>query len=579
MDIDRIINSRVVKIKYIFKVYDTDFTEIDDISKYIVGAPNISIEADNDVRRSCDFNLVASKKFNSSWIWTNKILSISINLYKDYEADLYEREDLGYYVISSVTETDTLESHLIHVSCVDFMGLLNGTVNGVMLGNGADEYIIPAGSGSIKNIITQTILDSGIFQEWQKNRIFVPDIKIITDSEETDKTPYDISVSVGSTYYDLLKEIMTLTPNIQMFFDKHGSFIVTEIPNGIDEPISITNEQMQKIIIGEERSLDYGSIKNTIEIYGEQYNSDMIFSILYTDGSRDENGYIVGGHTAYVVCDTDTWTQGYADKQNENMIITITKNDIIIVDNQNENLTNFTYDTIVVLDSITIEGREYDEQTYSPQGGIDDKNYYTATSIKEAFSTEDHHDKTGLQKYTVLTTINIQFTEFPNINGITYKYAYDTDNVPANCYLCNFRLCDNTNNIRNVKRAIFLAFQPYCKIEETNTASPYHKNKIGVRRVVLTGGDYENIYCQSLANDRAKYELYNLCRVNDSVTVECIALYGIDVNQLIELELDSEVLGENDTTSNLFMIKSISYSELTMSLTLNRYYPNIENIV
>lgn len=568
MDIDRIINSRVVKIRYILKVYDTDFTEIDDISKYIVGAPNISIEADNDVRRSCDFNLVASKKFDSSWIWTNKILSLSINLYKDYDADLYEREDLGYYVISSVTESDTLESHLIHVSCVDFMGLLNGTVNGVMLGNGADEYIIPAGSGSIKNIITQTILDSGIFQEWQKNRIFVPDIKIITDSKETDKTPYDISVSVGSNYYDLLKEIMALTPNLQMFFDKHGSFIVTEIPNGIDEPISITNEQMQKILIGEERSLDYGSIKNTIEIYGEIYNSDVSFSICYTNGT-----------TAYVVCDPDTWTQAYEDKQNENMILTITKDDLIIVNNQNVSLTNFTYDTIVVLDYITKDGRAYDAGTYKPQNGIEDKDYYTATSIKEAFTTADSNNNTGLQKYTELTTINIDFNEFPNINGITYKYSYDTDIVPANCYLCNFRITGNDSNIRNIKNAIFLAYQPYCKIEETNTSSPYHKDKIGIRRAVLTGGEYDNIYCQALANDRAKYELYNLCRINDSVTVECIALYGIDVNQIVELELDSEVLGENDTTSNLFMIKSISYNELTMTLTLNRYYPNLENVI
>ena len=568
MDIDRIINSRIVKIKYIITVYDTDFAEIADISKYIVGAPNINIEADNDVRRSCDFNLVASKKFDSSWIWTNNILSLSINLYKDYDTELYEREDLGYYVISSVTESDTLESHLIHVSCVDFMGLLNGTVNGVMLGNSADEYIIPAGSGSIKDIITQTILDSGIFKEWQKNRIFVPDIKIITDSKETDKTPYDISVSVGSNYYDLLKEIMTLTPNLQMFFDKHGSFIITGIPNGIDEPISITNEQMQKILIGEERSLDYGSIKNTIEIYGEVYNSDIVFSIVYTSGT-----------TAYIVCDPDTWTQAYDDKQNENMIVTVTKEDLIIVNNQDVNLTNFTYDTIVVLDYITKDGREYDAGTYNPSNGIEDKDYYTATSIKEAFNTSDSDNRTGLLKYTELTRINIEFNEFPNINGITYKYAYDTNIVPANCYLCNFRLPDVSNNITNIKNAIFLAYQPYCKIEETNTASPYHKDKIGVRRAVLTGGEYDNIYCQSLANDRAKYELYNLCRINDSVSVECIALYGIDVNQLVELKLDSEILGENDTTSNLFMIKSISYNELTMSLTLNRYYPNLENVI
>lgn len=567
MDIDSIIKNRIVKTKYIIKVYNDNFVEIDDISKYLVGIPNLNIEADNDVRRSCDFNIVASNKFNSTWIWTNKILSLTLRTYTDYIHDIYEQDELGYFVISTVTETDNLDSHTVHLSCVDFMGLLNGSVNGTMLGNGADEYIIPAGSGSIKDIIVQTVKDSGIFKEWQYNRIFVPDITIITDSEVSDKVPYDINVSVGSTYYDMLKEILTLTPNLQMFFDNHGNFIVTDIPNGIDEPISITNEQMQKILIGEERSLDYGNIKNTIEIYGEIYNSDVSFNILYANGT-----------TAYVTGDAEIWEQAYEDKQNENLIFTVTKEDLIIVNNQNVDLSNFTYTTIVILDYITKDGRKYDAGTLS---NINDNAYYTSTNIKEAFTTEDSEHNTGLQKYEVLATITIQFTEFPNINGITYKYAYDTDVVPANCYLCNFRLnqVENGQNLQNITNAIFLAYQPYCKIEETNTESPYHKDKIGVRRAVLTGGEYDNIFCQSLANDRAKYELYNQCRINDSVTVECIAVYGIDVNSIIELVLDSEVLGENDTTNNLFMVKSISYSGLTMSLTLTRYYPSLENVI
>ena len=103
--------------------------------------------------------------------------------------------------------------------------------------------------------------------------------------------------------------------------------------------------------------------------------------------------------------------------------------------------------------------------------------------------------------------------------------------------------------------------------------------------MVCMGGDYENIFNQAQCDDRARYELYNRCRVNDTITATTISIFNIDVNEIIELILPENILGLNDVNvtnaelGNKFIIKEISYGGATMTMTLMRYYPNLEDII
>jgi hypothetical protein len=98
-------------------------------------------------------------------------------------------------------------------------------------------------------------------------------------------------------------------------------------------------------------------------------------------------------------------------------------------------------------------------------------------------------------------------------------------------------------------------FQPRAEIKETNPESPFYVDgTVGDIRIVLSGGDYDNIPTSELALERAKWELYTRCRLLDSLQLTCIPIYWLDVNSLISITLPTE------TEPKLFIVKEISIS-------------------
>lgn len=567
-----VLNKRIIKHNYIVKVLDKDFSEIPngDLSPFLITAPSINISADNDVRRTCSFDLKVTNRLDFSNFWTDKYIKVQIKVYDDIYTERYHIQQLGVFAISTPSETYDINNKVIHLSCLDLMGCINGSIKGSLLGNGADEYVIPASkvddvndNSSISNAIIQTVIDSGIFLEedtyGQNSKIIVPEISIEIDGVERTirNIPYDIKVSADGTYYDVLSELLALIPTYQMYFDEDANFIVSKIPSGEYEDVTLTNDMMQKVLIGYERSLDYGSIKNEIEVYGGTFDGDINTSIVYADTTN---------HIAYVIVSDAYWEQYYGSTNSstpvENLTYVISKPETIVVNNQNVNISSFYFNRFVVLSEYT---------RYSTPDSLD----YTENYIRDY----------GYNSSALITraTYNINFSDFMATagSGISYMYYDGTTTLPtytpANCSVFSFRVTSSSCK--------YVGYQPYCKIVETNTNSPFHASKIGARRMVCMGGEYENIFNQAQCDDRAKYELYNRCRVNDTVTTTTISIFNIDVNELVELVLPENILGLNDVNvtnselGNKFMIKEISYGGATMTMTLMRYYPNLEDII
>lgn len=117
---------------------------------------------------------------------------------------------------------------------------------------------------------------------------------------------------------------------------------------------------------------------------------------------------------------------------------------------------------------------------------------------------------------------------------------------------------------------------PYAKVQDTKKNSPFSvKSSIGVINKVLCGGEYDNITTDSLAQQRANWELYNYCRINDSVTINTIPNFLSDVNVLTEITLPNGYYDKEDETEK-YMIKSINVSggsQPTQSINMVKYYP------
>lgn len=114
--------------------------------------------------------------------------------------------------------------------------------------------------------------------------------------------------------------------------------------------------------------------------------------------------------------------------------------------------------------------------------------------------------------------------------------------------------------------------QAYGYAENDNPDSPFYVNgTIGeIRLAPLYGGDYENIYTDDLATQRAEYELYLHSNMNDTITLTCVTVPWLDVNILVEYTTQ-----RNNVTSQ-YLIKSISYglaAKENMTVKMMKYYP------
>lgn len=165
-----------------------------------------------------------------------------------------------------------------------------------------------------------------------------------------------------------------------------------------------------------------------------------------------------------------------------------------------------------------------------------------------------------------------------NINSFGAKPLYESYNNGQG----TFPTLSTDSNVYYVARYqedddyfLFLGeVTPQAEYKEENPNSPFWINgTMGEVRIVLSGGEYENIYTTELALDRAKWELYKRCRLQDSITISCIPIYWLDVNWLVEITLPNKN-GKEETEK--YIIKSIntvfSVGGL-QSIQLMKYYP------
>lgn len=103
---------------------------------------------------------------------------------------------------------------------------------------------------------------------------------------------------------------------------------------------------------------------------------------------------------------------------------------------------------------------------------------------------------------------------------------------------------------------------------ERSSNSRFSINEIGDLAIVLEGGDYDNLYTDTNCDAYARYELYNRCKIYDGVQINCVPVYWLDVNEVIEITLPNKY-GKEITAR--YLINNISISD-TQSISLTRLY-------
>ena len=102
------------------------------------------------------------------------------------------------------------------------------------------------------------------------------------------------------------------------------------------------------------------------------------------------------------------------------------------------------------------------------------------------------------------------------------------------------------------------------------TVNPVTGRIEGEIRQVLSGGEYSNIYTTELAYERAEYENWLRCRMQDTIDIELILVPWMEIND--KISYTSPVYEEVYT----WLVQDIDYdfTNWTMTVKASRFYPN-----
>ena len=333
----------------------------------------------------------------------------------------------------------------------------------------------------------------------------------------TDTTvPYDLEFSTGTTSYDILKKLVELNSSWEMFFDVNGSLIIQPTPMLYEDDVILTADEMYPLVISEASKDSFSNVRNISEIWGMNIDSSYHSENCTTTNS----GY-------NVVFDDLLFTD---EKR-------ISNNTILSVKISSDNIEN-------------------------PQFIITGKYNDLGTQTSEKVTLEPLY----------LYTSNGEILEAGTLKkDICYCIKY----YKSKLYLMGqFRvhgMCIETNKSptdeeKEQNKTKYNCENIYYSVEPE---SPYCIEKIGERLQVLNGDDYENIYSDELAVERAKWENWKKTRRQETITIETLDIPWLDVNCKIEYKsfIDGEI--------HQYIVKNInsSASNGTMTIELMRFYP------
>lgn len=459
------------------ELLNSSFKIVDQLEGDLI-SDDISISASSDVRRTYNCTLfVTDSTFEiakDSKIWIDRIIRPYIGM-KDLRTGQIVWYLMGTYKMSSTNVTYDATTHTLSLTCNDLMCSLETEYGGIV--GHAYQYKIKAGE-DVRTSIIGLLNDAKI-----KNY----NIGLISE-----KIPYDLEFDYGSSYYDMLHQILELfVEGWQMYFDINGTFIWEPIPLAIEDSIVLDNTTMQELLIQETRNDNFSGVYNKTIVYGKVLEP-----------------------------------QYYSD---------------------NTTLSNNVYSATV------------DKYNVDSSAMIDTSSYIEYRNF----------DTIGLK----LSAANTGAITHININGLgNVPICKDNgDYIEANHFKANEVWVFKYRKQNDKGFADFYCLGQYLPHGEyTEDSKDVLYSTANVNKTLLQVIELDSIYSDDLAYQRAVYETYLKCRRRDTINLNMMAVYWLDVNQKVEYI----PIGANTDTPYQYLVDNISYNSTdgTMSVSLQRFY-------
>ena len=580
-----------------------DFSVVDSIEGVCIGG-SLQKVADEPLRRSGSITLAvpidrsattfldAVGGYTISFggkIWLDKYIKIYIGI--DSMEPPYKTawQTFGYCLIDEPVRDFSAEQYQISFSVIDLMARLTGLRFGQLTAistvieagvQSGDTYTPTETRSALEAVITELggITNYAIYPLPQKYKYL----------------PYDIKVDVGATVWDIISQFMDILAGWQIYFDDEGVLRVEPIPSGVH---GISYPLKYESLISAKVSTDFQEVKNQVIVYGRTLEP----SFTATSGTT------VGNLT--INCpsaDASQFTIGatilafrFLAAADLPQTSTFTLNDSI--GSFTCNLVDYANNTPYVPQTRIFQDSYYCVRLYSAtllnDGSVDTSQPMTwewlgkqqvsacrvddnrespfyinnqypnsywcgfcspvaafAYTVYEAYIDDQSDLITALPDKTILTLM------VTNANLAGQQISVFSSNGTG--LLSRIPIYFNGAAITNAKMVedytIFVL-----QYNETNNRFDLLGRHPYVLTKVLSGGVYDNIFADMLADERAQYELFLASSMQNNISLAVVPTYALDVNTKIPfsdnwaMPYDLAQTVEEETKN--YIVKQITY--------------------
>lgn len=611
-------------------VLDYDYTVLDEISGKTESV-SLSVNAESDIRRTANINIALkddSRQTNSNtfyWqvgnpYWFDKYIQIYVAI-QDVSTQEYVWVNEGIYMVNSPTISYDATTNNLSFEAVDLMSKMTGLRNGQLEGM---TYTIPVGStitGALKTLLVE--------QGFDKYIIFTPPYDYVPQEIKIDigGTAYDLLRELRNINANW--EMFFDVDGVFHFQQIPSGKVIVDPDSGEEgEPTPVVDQTVwDKLNVSYDLDTNFEDVKNYIEVLGKVHEPHEYGTVTINDNVL--NMKLTNIVASYL---NNEWIMGIpviateGATQPEALATPIER--IVITDIDSASVADITLETPIIaaneyycvkliFNDTTCESYEY-LGALQPRAIAFENNpespFYvgTSTQYESAYGNvvdfANENEDYIVEFPPAIAGSNMVLNLSPwctasNFSaasiGDTWKFKLNIESLSQ--YIITMSIVmggsADTYSIRNMaNERISLDYaQDYLliatKISSTtlqfnvmyypmpasvlpmSTTSVLNLPKFNRQvRMVCAGDEYDNIYSDSLAEQRARYEIYLRSRVHDSIQITSVPIYWLEVNDIIEYNLPNS----DSETADLWLVKSFNTdisTNGTQSISAIRYYP------
>ena len=613
-------------------VLDFDYTLLDEISGVTTDI-SLSVEADSDVRRTANISMNLKNDLSVSpsqsfyWqagnkYWFDKFVQIYTAI-KDVRTDDFVWVNQGIYCINTPSISYDATSNILSFQAVDLMSKLTGMRNGQLEGM---TYTVPAGS-SIKGAVEGILLEQGF-----TNYILYDSPQATTPEDvniDAGGTAYDLLSQLRdiNANWEMFFDVDGVFHWQQI---PSGKVIVDQSTGETGEPQPLVDDVIwKKIYKNFSYDTSFEDVKNCVEVLGKVHEANEFATVSGTGATR--NLTLSKAKADYL---NNTWIVSFGIQVDESGVPVALATPILYLNVYDS--TNTQIGTINIISTPITFGNEQFIIKMDVGATVNDFLLeYEGFLQPRAIAFENNPDSPFYvgesTQYTCETGNAVDFADnreivITDIDGVT-SVGLLTVNVNPWLSATDFNSAtqgtewlfrvhvglDNNNPVFSLKLkyagteystslyneggeqitldysqdymlvvakgttsdpVVLMLYYPIpASVLPMSTTSAVNLPKFNHQvRLVCSGDEYDNIYSNDLAEQRARYEIYLHSRLHDNISIETVPIYWLDVNQIIEFNLPQSEGGEKD----LWLVKSINTNigvDGTQTITAMRYYP------